>query len=387
MSSSNLFLALPSMPQELQSLREEVRAFVAAGRADGSLPPPTKVGMAVSSEMSRKVAARGWIGMTWPRAYGGHERSALERYVVTEELLAAGVPVGAHWVADRQSGPVLLKFGSELQKQTYLPQIARGECYFCIGMSEPDSGSDLASLRTNATPVEGGWRLNGSKLWTTHAHRVHYIIALVRTEKADAKQRHAGLTQVLVDLKAPGVTVRPIRSMVGTEDFNEVLFDDVFLTHDAVIGQPGNGWNQVSAELAYERSGPERWLSSFRLLAELMSALGPHASDAARVPVGRMLGQLMATRQISLSIASMLQAGSAPNLEAAIAKDLGTRLEQDMVREIRSIVEAEGLLEREDAPALRTLLASGQRYAPAFTIRGGTGEILRGVIARGLGLR
>ena len=387
MTITNLHLELPALGVELQSLRDEVRQFVADGRASGTLPRPDRVGMRFCPETSRAVAAQGWIGMTWPKGYGGHERSALERYVVTEELLAAGVPVGAHWVADRQSGPVMLKFGSDAQKAEYLPRIAAGECYFCIGMSEPDSGSDLASLRTSATPVEGGWRVNGQKVWTTNAHRVHYMIALVRTAKADEKNRQGGLSQLLIDLTSPGVTVRPIRSMVGSQDFNEVLLDNVFVPDSGLIGEAGNGWSQVSAELAYERSGPERWLSSFRLLSELIAALGGSASDASRIEIGRLLAQLMSVRQISLSIASMLQAGKTPNLEAAIAKDIGTRLEQEIVRVARSIVYTDAQLKDGGGPVLQSLLVSGQRYAPAFTIRGGTGEILRGVIARGMGLR
>ncbi|WP_295374296.1 acyl-CoA dehydrogenase family protein [uncultured Pseudacidovorax sp.] len=382
-----LHLALPALPGELGDLRHQVRRFVADERAAGRLAYPDKVGLGFSPEVSRRIAAQGWIGMTWPRRYGGHERSALERYVVTEELLAAGVPVGAHWITDRQSGPVLLKFGTEAQRQEWLPRIVRAEVAFCIGMSEPDSGSDLASLRTAGERVQGGWRVNGSKLWTTNAHRVQCMIALIRTERADERNRQAGLTQVLIPLDSPGVTVRPIKSMVGVQDFNEVHFENVFVPDAQVVGEPGNGWNQVSAELAYERSGPERWLSSFRLLAELVHALGPGPSDAASVELGRLFGQLMAVRQISLSIASMLEAGQTPNLEASIAKDLGTRLEQDIVRTARNIVYQEGLLDEADLPALRNLLASAQRYAPAFTIRGGTGEILRGVIARGLGLR
>jgi acyl-CoA dehydrogenase len=385
--TASLHLELPALPGELGELRRQVRRFVAEERAAGRLAYPDKVGLGFSPEVSRRIAAQGWIGMTWPRRYGGHERSALERYVVTEELLAAGVPVGAHWITDRQSGPVLLKFGTEEQRQEWLPKIVRAEVAFCIGMSEPDSGSDLASLRTSGERVPGGWRVNGSKLWTTNAHRVHCMIALIRTERADERNRQAGLTQVLIALDSPGVTVRPIMSMVGAQDFNEVHFENVFVPDARVVGEPGNGWNQVSAELAYERSGPERWLSSFRLLAELVQALGPTPSDAASLELGRLFGQLMAVRQISLSIASMLEAGGTPNLEASIAKDLGTRLEQDIVRTARNVVHQEGLLDNGDLPALRKLLASAQRYAPAFTIRGGTGEILRGVIARGLGLR
>lgn len=386
MGATSLSLELPKLPGAAEELRQEVRAFVAEERATGRLPPPTKVGLGFSAEMTRRIAAKGWIGLTWPKRYGGKERSALERYVVTEELLAAAVPVAAHWVADRQSGPVVLKFGSEEQKMSILPRIAAGETYFCIGMSEPDSGSDLASLRARAEKVGGGWRINGRKIWTTNAHRVHYIIVLVRTSPADGS-RHAGLTQFIVDLASPGVTVSPIVSMPGEHDFNEVLFEDVLIPDSAMIGAEGNGWNQVSAELAYERSGPERWLSSFRLVSELIDVLGRDARPSSVEDLGRLMANLLSLRQLSMSVASMIQQGRSPNLEAAIVKDLGTKFEQDVVRVVRNIVSAETLTADGRADRLKALLTHAQLWAPAFTIRGGTNEILRGIIAKGIGLR
>jgi acyl-CoA dehydrogenase len=386
MSAIALHLDLPELTPEAETLRREVRAFIARERASGHLPPPTRIGLGFSVETTKRIAAQGWIGLTWPREYGGSGRSALERYVMNEELLAAALPVGAHWVADRQSGPVLLKFGSEQQKRFFLPRIAAGDCYFCIGMSEPESGSDLASLKARADKVEGGWRINGRKIWTTNAHRVHYMIALVRTSTVEG-QRHAGLSQLIVDLASPGVTITPIISMAGEHDFNEVLLEDVFVADDGLIGQEGNGWNQVSAELAYERSGPERWLSSFRLISELIDILGSDARDSSLEELGRLLSHLLALRQLSMSVASMIQQGLSPNVEAAIVKDLGTKFEQEAVRVVRNIVVAEDLTSGGKAERLKALLAHAQLYAPAFTIRGGTNEILRGIIARGIGLR
>lgn len=386
MSATALHLDLPELTPEAEALRREVRAFVAEERASGHLPPPTRIGLGYCVDTTKRIAARGWIGLTWPSEYGGGARSALERYVMNEELLAAALPVGAHWVADRQSGPVLLKFGTEAQKRFYLPRIAAGECYFCIGMSEPESGSDLASLKARARKVDGGWIINGRKIWTTNAHRVHYMIALVRTSTVEG-QRHAGLSQLIVDLTAPGVTITPIISMAGEHDFNEVLLEDVFVADDGLIGQEGNGWNQVSAELAYERSGPERWLSSFRLISELIDVLGPDARPSSLEELGRLLSHLLALRQLSMSVASMIQQRRSPNVEAAIVKDLGTKFEQEAVRVVRDIVGAEELTTEGKSRRLKALLAHAQLYAPAFTIRGGTNEILRGIIARGIGLR
>lgn len=386
MAATTLHLDLPTLTPAAESLRGEVRSFIAEQRASGALPPPDKVGLGFSEEMTAKIARQGWIGLTWPRQYGGQDRSALERYVMNEELLAASVPVGAHWVADRQSGPVLLKFGTDAQKEDYLPRIAAGKCFFCIGMSEPGSGSDLASLKARADKVDGGWRINGRKIWTTNAHRVHYMIALVRTSPS-GDSRHAGLSQLIVDLSSPGVAISPIVSMAGEHDFNEVLLEDVFVPDAALIGREGNGWNQVSAELAYERSGPERWLSSFRLIAELIDVLDESASPATHEALGGLLSHLLSLRQLSMSVAGMIENGLSPNIEASIVKDLGTKFEQQAVRVVRDIVASENLASGDRAPRLKRLVTHAQVFAPAFTIRGGTNEILRGIIAKGIGLR
>jgi alkylation response protein AidB-like acyl-CoA dehydrogenase len=387
MSLYQLRLANPALPASLEILREEVRSFLADLRTSGDLPPPCKLGLGFSREITRKIAARGWIGMTWPRDYGGHARSALERYVVSEELLAAAVPVGAHWVGDRQSGPVLLKFGSETQKRAHLPAIAAGRRSFCIGMSEPSAGSDLAALRSRGDKVDGGWKINGQKLWTTNAHRADYMITLVRT--APGAGRHDGFSQMIIDLRAPGVTIRPVIGLPGDHDFNEVFFDDVLVGDDGLIGEPGNGWNQVSAELAYERSGPERWLSSFRILEAFVAALrvDGKGSDSTRIEIGRLVASLMALRQMSLSVAAMLEAGKTPNLQASIVKEVGTRFEQEMVKSLAELSEREDLTAAGANSVLQSLIESGRLYSPAFTIRGGAVEILRGIIAKGLGLR
>ncbi|MYE24372.1 MAG: hypothetical protein F4Y01_10590, partial [Gammaproteobacteria bacterium] len=224
---SGLTFAPARLPDEAEALRAEVRAFL-ADQMPADYWPNSDFNEGHSPEFTRRLGMRGWIGMTWPKAVGGGERTFFERYVVTEELLAAGAPVSAHWIADRQSGPLLLRFGTEEQQRRYLPGVARGETWFSIGMSEPNTGSDLASVATKAVRVKGGWRVSGTKIWTTDAHRNHYIIALVRTEGTPA-DRHAGLTQVIVDLKGEGVKVRPIANIAGGHDFNEVVFDECFV--------------------------------------------------------------------------------------------------------------------------------------------------------------
>jgi acyl-CoA dehydrogenase len=365
-----------------EALRDEVRTFLAEALRDVPARVRARNWSGSDRAFSRKLGERGWIGMRWPKKYGGHERGALERYVVLEELLAAGAPVGSHWVADRQSGPLLLRLASEETKLDILPRIARGELRFCIGMSEPDSGSDLASVRCRATQTTDGWRVNGTKIWTSGAHEADYMIALLRTDGAPG-DRHSGLSQFLIDLRTPGIEVRPIRNLLGHADFNEVHFNDTALPRDALLGERGGGWNQVSAELALERSGPERFLSSIQLLLEMIDAADaddPRHADF----IGRAVADIATLRQMSLGVAGMLARGESPALLAAIVKDQGALFEQRIVQDAHELFGAQ-------LAARGTPLADVMRYlvqaSPSFSLRGGTREILRGIIAKGLELR
>jgi len=386
-SANDLHFPPPRLPDEVTALRAEVRAFLANSLAADAWQPNSDFGAGFAPEFSRQIAAKGWIGMTWPKDYGGHGRSNLERYVVTEELLAAGAPVFAHWIADRQSGPLLLRFGSEAQRQTLLPRIAAGECFFSIGMSEPDSGSDLASVRTLAERTPAGWRLNGAKVWTSNAHLNHFMITLCRTGEA-GEDRHGGLSQFLIDLQQDGVTINPIVNMLGTHEFNEVVFDDVEIPKDRLIGQEGDGWRQVTSELAYERSGPERFLSNFHIFRTLIDAIGPEPDARQAEAIGRLTGRLWILRRMSLSVAAMLEAGESPDVEAAIVKELGNRFEREVVETSRAVYAVQPATSpggnAADFPAL---MAEAILRQPSFTLRGGTTEIMRSIIARGLGLR
>ena len=377
----------PAMPPGTDALRAEVRAFVAESQTTEGWRPDSDFGSDWSASFSRALGARGWIGMTWPKRYGGHERSALERYVVIEELLAAGAPVYAHWVADRQSGPLLLRFGSEAQRQAILPRIAAGECYFAIGMSEPDSGSDLASVRTRADRTNDGWRIDGTKVWTSNAHRSHYMIALCRTGPA-GDSRHEGLSQFLIDLEIDGVRVNPIVNLAGKHDFSECVFDNVAIPADRLIGQKGDGWRQVTGELALERSGPERILSTFHLFAALVEAAGPEPEPRLAEAIGRLAAELYALRAMSLAVAGQLEAGEFPEIEAAIVKDMGTRFEFEVAETLRRAVPVEPVAGGSaNAPSLESALGASVLGLPSYTLRGGTNEILRSIIARGLGVR
>jgi alkylation response protein AidB-like acyl-CoA dehydrogenase len=371
------FPAVAEQPAQA-GLRAEVRGFLAEALAGMSPQQRAHSWNGHSPDFSRQLGARGWLGMTWPRAHGGHERSALDRLVVIEELLAAGAPVAAHWIADRQTGPLLIKYGTPEQQAACLPAIARGELFACIGMSEPGAGSDLAALTTRAARVDGGWRITGTKLWTTYAHKAHMMLLLCRTGEG---QRHEGLSQLLVPMDSPGLAVRPIIDLMGDHHFNEVHFDNVFVGDDALVGGEGQGWAQVMSELAYERSGPERFLSTMVLLEELVRALGRSAPAAAHAPIGRLTAHLMVLRQMARGMAALLEAGEDPALEAAMVKDLGANFEQAIPEVARALLPG-------DAPAsLIATLNTTIQIAPMVSLRGGTREILRGIIARGLGVR
>ena len=385
----SLTFAVPPVSEAGEALRHEVRAFLLTELAGRSAQQRARSWSAGDPAFSRRMGARGWIGMTWPKRYGGHERSSLERYVVLEEMLAAGAPVGYHWVADRQSGPNILRNGTEAQRQTVLPRIAAGECCFCIGMSEPDSGSDLAAARTRATATKGGFVINGTKVWTSSAHIADYMILFCRTAGRSEGDRHAGASQFLVDMTAArgrGMTVRPIIDMRGEHHFNEVAFEDLFLPQDALLGKLGDGWRQVTAELAHERSAPDRFLSSFTVLVETVRRLATaQPSPRAEIAIGRLTAHVLVLRRLSRSVAGMLQAGQDPALQAALVKDLGNVLEQETVEVVRLLADAEPD-EASDDPFV-AVLAHLVLSAPSFSLRGGTREILRGIIARGLGLR
>lgn len=366
----------------LVALRQEVREFLADQLARQTfIPRPDSWLTAWSPEFSQAMAARGWVGMTLPTEYGGSGRSYLERFVLTEELLLAGAPVAAHWVADRQAGPSLLRFGTEELKHEVLPRIAAGRCFFAIGMSEPDSGSDLASVRTRATQADGGWQVRGTKVWTSGAHHADLMVVLARTSGTHG-DRHRGLSQLIVDLRAPGVNVSPIISMTGEHHFNEVSLEDVFVPSDRLLGKEGDGWRQVTSELAFERSGPERFLSISLLASMLLEAIRQGRVEATP-ELGRLLARLHGLHHMSFSVAVALQEGVPADVPAAMVKTLGTTTEGDLVELAALLVGASstGLADLSDAVSV----ATAQR--PGFTLRGGTNEILRGIITKGLGLR
>ena len=370
------FDALRADDDDLAKLRDDLRRFLAEDAAQFGWQPGVDCWLSKwDADFSMRLAAAGFVGLTIPVEYGGRGRSHMHRYVVTEELLAHGAPVAAHWIADRQVAPALLTYGSEDQRRRLLPRIASGTLYSAIGMSEHEAGSDLAAVATKATRTDTGWLLNGSKVWTSGAHLAHQIVVLARTSPLDPKHRHAGFSQFIVPTDAAGITIEPIVQMNGEHHFNEVLFDDVALTDADLLGTVGAGWHQVTSELGFERSGPERFLSTATLLFALVEAL----RDDPRADVGDLMARMISLRQLSISVARALTAGRDAAVSAALVKDLGTRFEQDSVE-----IAAE-LLERYDGPdrpRLQAMLNTARVHAPLFTLRGGTNEVLRGIVAK-----
>ncbi|HEU4656056.1 MAG TPA: acyl-CoA dehydrogenase family protein [Capillimicrobium sp.] len=369
----------PSAPPDddaLHALRLDVRRFLQRCIRDGVFEPQLDGWLTgFSREFSKLLAEQGWVGMTIPKRYGGAGRSYVERFVVAEELLAAGAPVTAHWANERQFAPQLLRIGTEEQRQRFLPAIARAEVVFVVGLSEPDSGSDLASIRCRAVPTDGGWLLSGQKIWTTAAHHGDYMIVLCRTSMEE--DRHDGMSQLIVDLRAPGVEIRPIAGLNGEAEFCEVFFDDVFVPDADVLGDVGEGWRQALAELNYERSGPDRYMSTFPLLTRYAASADlsdPHV--AARV--GDVIAQMASMRSLALGVVEASEAGVDFGVDAALAKDAGTTFEQDSLDLLR-----EAGLPESDA-VLRRLFDAATLAAPTFTLRGGTNEILRTITAKEL---
>ncbi len=381
-------LDLPPAARALQlDVREFLRAEMAAGTFEAHLGHTE-----FNAELSRKIGARGWIGMTWPKRYGGQERSYLERFVMTEEMLAVAAPCAAHWFGDRQTGPSLLRYGREAQRQRYLPAIARGEYAFALGMSEPNAGSDLAAVKTRAERVDGGWKVNGQKVWTSWGHKADAFFVLCRTAP-DSGNRHEGLSQLIVELKQPGVTVRPIHFMDGGHHFNEIFFDDVFVPDERVVGEIGQGWRQITSELALERSGPERYMTTFPLFVELLRRLGESPDARAAEMIGRLTAGLWSLRRMSLAIAMTLDPGPGAEsgtpkatvdlaTEAALVKDLGTFYEREIIDAARLLSDIEP--QHGAADLFERFLAESIIAAPVSTLRGGTTQVLRGLIARRL---
>ncbi|MDO8473724.1 MAG: acyl-CoA dehydrogenase family protein [Dehalococcoidia bacterium] len=373
---------------EQEQFRKEVRGFLEAELRSGAFVPQTDGWIGgFSPEFSRKLAQRKWIGLSWPKEYGGGGRGHLDRLILTEELLRCGAPCGAHWFADRQVGPCILAYGSEEQKRDYLPRIMRAEMFFGLGLSEPESGSDLASVKTSAVDSGDHFTVNGQKVWTSLAHYATHIYLVVRTDPTVPK--HKGISELVVDMKLPGITVRPLIDMTGAQHFNEVFFDNVKVSKSCLIGKLNNGWNQITAQLDFERSGAERAMGNYPLFQALIEHVKKTgASQVTRHKLAGLATEFEVGRLLVYRVATMIESGKLPRYETAMAKNFCTEYEQRLAR---AAMEIAGLQAQLGSDSRASVLArhanESYLYAQGYTLMGGTAEILRNIIAtRGLQL-
>ncbi len=357
---------------ERQQLRLTVRALTDTWISDGRYQPRSDSWVrSFDTTFSKALAEQGLIGMTWPKRVGGGEYSNRDRLAVTEELLRAGAPVAAHWIADRQIGPAILRHGTEALQQEILPAITSADALFCLGMSEPEAGSDLAAVRTAARRVDGGWVLRGLKQWTTGAHLATHAYVLART--APSERKHDGLSEFVIDMASPGVTVTPIVDMAGQHHFNEMVLEEVFVPEGRLLGAENNGWRQVIEQLSFERGGPERILSTYPLLIEALGRADSISQEGAKAALGMLIARLAILRQMLWDLAAELDAGGAPIQKAATLKYLGNVFERDVIEFAHDHVESRALTSGYG----QSLLA-----APGFSIRGGAADVLLSIISR-----
>jgi alkylation response protein AidB-like acyl-CoA dehydrogenase len=374
---------------EQEAFRQDIRTFVREAMPEPPDIPEDAWIVGFDRMFSKKLAARGWIGLTWPREYGGQGKSYLDRLILTEELLRHGAPVAAHWLGDRQMGPSILRYGTPEQKRKFLPGIIAGDTVFCIGMSEPGAGSDLAGLQTKAVDDGDAYILSGQKIWTSFAHLADYCYLVARTNPDVPK--HKGISEFLVDMRTPGITIKPIVDMTGAHHFNEVFFDQVRISKDCLVGEKDHGWYQIASQLDYERSGIERLMSNYPLLGAItryVQETGQIQRELVRHRLAQLHIEFTMGRFLVYKVAWLLTQGVIPNAESAAAKAYCTEFEQRLAQAASDLMGGYGqLLPGSHQARLHGRIARAYLYAPAYTIQGGTSTILRNIIAtRGLGL-
>jgi alkylation response protein AidB-like acyl-CoA dehydrogenase len=360
-----------ALTDDLLALQAEAQAVAARWRAETDMPEDSWI-VGTSRAFSLELAERGWLGMTWPVEEGGHGRSPLERLLVFEALIAGGAPVATSWFADRQIGPTLLQYGTPDQRARFLPDIIAGRSAWCIGMSEPDAGSDVASIRTRATRKGDEWIIEGTKLWTSGAVDADWCYLIARTDP-DAPP-HAGLSEFVVPLEQQGVEITPITDMTGNRHFCEVVFDGVRVPGDLLVGNENDSFRQVMRQMEHERGGIDRLVSNRTLYDDLL----PRA-DISDPLIRQEIATLESTYRIGRLLVLREVLGQAPNGFSAATKTICTEFEQRVAAFCTRVAGAD---------AMRSgRVARAACYAPGYTIMGGTTQVLRNIIGeRILGL-
>ena len=376
--------------EEQEQFRKEVVGFLEKEVEKGTFSTKSNCFVETSSpEFSRKLANKGWLGLTWPKKYGGAARSYVDRTILMEELMRYQAPLLHHFFGERQMGPGLMHFGNEEQKQEFLPKIINAEISFCLGMSEPDAGSDVAAVKTTAREEGDDYVINGQKIWTTHAHNADYIWTLAMTDPEGPK--HKNLSEFIVDIKTPGIMVRPLLNMIGVHSFNEVFFDDVKIHKKYLVGEKNRGFQQMLAQVDYERAGIERLMQNYPLLVGLKKYVKdtPLASDSlVRDKLAQLEIEFQIGRLLVYKVAWVIDRGEIPNYEAAISKSFCTVYEKKLGDIATEILGQFGhVMPGYAGTPLDGDVAESYLWSPSYTIQGGTSEILKSIIAkRGLGL-
>jgi alkylation response protein AidB-like acyl-CoA dehydrogenase len=381
-------------PQQ-EELRREIRDFLEAELKAGSFQTGVNQWLrGWSPEFSRKVAERGWIGLTWPTVYGGRGLGDFERLIYTEEMLLYGAPVGYHWMAERQIGQAILAFGTEEQRREFLPRITGAEISFCLLFSEPEAGTDLAAVKTRAREVDDGFIIDGQKVWTSGAHHADYGWLLARTDQDVPK--HKGLSEFIIDLTLPGVTVSPLIDMTEGHHVNEVFFDGVLVPKDALVGQTNGGWKQIMAQIDHERSGLERVMGSIAIWTGILDYCKNTKRDGrvlfdhplVRQKLAELAIQLEVGRLLVYRVAWLFSTGQQPTYEAAMAKVYCTEFQQRLTQFAVEVLGLYGpLLPGSREAPLGGWAAWDYSVSLSYTLQGGTSETMRNIVAmRGFGL-
>jgi alkylation response protein AidB-like acyl-CoA dehydrogenase len=370
-----------ALPPELDDLRAEALEVGRIAAAHSAFPEDSWI-TGHDRAFAEELGKRGWLGMTWPVEHGGGGRTVLERFVVFEALISVGAPIAGAWFADRQMGPSLLRYGTDEQRQRWLPGIIAGTSMWCIGMSEPDAGSNVAGIRTRAERDGDAWVVTGQKIWTSGAFDADWCYLVCRTDPT--AKPHEGLSDLVVDMRSPGVSVNRIVDATGGRDFCEVFFEDVRVPAGNLIGDENGSFRQIMAQMEHERGGIDRLVSN-RLLYDDCLPLADRSDplvrqEIAAIESGYRIGRLLVLRETL---------GQAPRQFSAATKTFCTELEQRIAAfcgrvlgPLATLAEP-GLVEADLAARVSRNLC----YAPAYTIMGGTTQILRNILGeRVLGL-
>ncbi len=377
------------LTDEQEKFRLEVRKFLEEEIRQGLWQPTCDAWiMGHNPEFSKRVAKQGWIGLTWPKELGGQGRSFIDRLILTEEMLRYGAPAACHWFADRQIGGAIVHYGTEEQKKELLPMILKGEAYVGLGMSEPDAGSDLASLKTRAVEDGDDYIIDGQKTWTSGGSHMNWIYLVARTDPDAPK--HRGISEFFFETSLPGVDVQPIADITGGVHFNEVFFENVRIPKKSLIGEKNKGFYQILNQLDYERSGMERLMANYPLFDTLIKYTRETKRKGKPLSEDPTIRPKLAQLQIEFEIgrlhmyrvATVMDEGRAPNWESSMSKAYGTAFEQRLAATAIEILGLYGQL----SPQSKLAPMQGMAYhsylsSKGYSLQAGTTEVLKNILA------